>query len=1738
MATPSDKLTKTNLKRNTALKRLQETHDVGIDASKDESLKSNFLARADKVDTIYNEFQAAHNTLITLIKEEEFTSYDLIRIAADKAYYGIKSIKHDFMIADTASQTSNTSTNQPPYNVFNNSKLTAKLPKLNLPTFDGNYKNWPSFYDLFKSLIHENDELSNVEKFQYLLTSLEAEPLALVKGIPLTDTNYPVAFDMLERRYQNKRILATQYYNEIVNAPSIQRATSKDLRLILNIFSENVAALRVLHLPVEHWDFLLFNMLLNKLDSKTRTSFELENSLSQDLPTYRQLISFLERQCLALESVQYTYSNVSDKVKSKPKVQHSNSHQRSTFMTLPQNVDSKCLLCSAPHPLFKCQSFLAKTPHERFAFAKQHKLCVNCLVSPHSLKNCSSSHKCRICRLPHHTTLHFDKNIPSSTSSDINNPLRNSANTMAPSSEDDQSHTLVANTQCITNTLSIPQQTILLSTCEVDIKDIRGNFLKIRVLLDTGSMANFISESCARRLGLARRKMSIPIEGLNGMSTFTNNGLVQCVIKPCSQPEPIFSFEAVVIPKVCSNQPKIHINVGEMKHIANLKLADSRFHIPGPIDMLVGAELVPHFLRSGRIFGNADQPVALETIFGFILQGKTSCLPPLSNPQPLLSCHVSFDENINFQLQKFWEIEQISKPPSVSVEDKKCEEVYSALTFREPSGRFAVPLPFRHSKPQFVDTYSQALRRFRMLENRFSKNSELHQKYIGFMQDYLDCGHMSLVPQNDYHNSSAYYIAHHAVFKTQSSSSKIRVVFDASLRDLQGVSLNDTLLVGPKLQRDISSLLLNFRFHPFVFICDIKQMYRQINVQPEFWNYQRILWRFTPSEPLQEYFLRTVTYGVSSSPYLALRTLQELALQEEASLPQAARVVRSQFYIDDGLIGCNDLETALSLQAELIELMRRGGFTLSKWASNHPALLTHLPSVDTQSTCTFDTDEPSFIKVLGLKWDPRSDVFSYSYTPLERPCTKRNILSEISRIFDPLGFVSPCLLLAKRLLQLLWESKISWDESPSNNILEIWTKFKTEMPNLVHIKIPRYIGSNSISRIELHGFCDASQIGYASAVYFRVEDTLGHVTSFLVCAKCRVAPLKTLSIARLELLAAVLLADLMVFVKESYEYLVMFDSIYTWSDSMVTLTWLSSSPHKWKTFVAHRVTHIQEVLPSSSWHYVPSAQNPSDCASRGQTPQQLLDTSIWWSGPEFLLKPKDLWPTQPNFKPDKDSEAMKEKRQTVLNVSLPNNHFIFPLLNRFSSLPKIQRIVSFVLRFIVNLKSKIKIQGSLTPLELETASKTIIKQVQKEVFSDIFEKIRQNCLLPKPFRKLAPFVDSEGLLRVGGRLRNSQFSYDVKHPILLPKSHRITDLIIEWTHHTNLHPGLKTLHYLLLQQYWILAPRSAIFRCLSKCIRCFRCKPKSYNPYMADLPALRLAQVKAFSSVCVDFAGPFSLLMSRHRGAKTSKGYVCVFVCTATKAIHLEVTSDLSSETFLAAFRRMVARRGRCITLTSDQGTNFKGAYNQLIDLAQATAEKLAITWKFNVPGCPHMNGLAEAGVKSFKNHFYRVIGTQVLTYEEFNTVIAQIEALLNSRPLCPASADPNDLQPLTPGHFLVFEPLNSSIPDPDLSSVKLNKLNRWQLVQRLQNDFWKRWSQEYIHSLQERHKWTAPSPPITEGTLVLIKIEQKPPLYWETGRIIKLHPGQDGVVRVVTLKTTHGVIQRPVVKICPLPGN
>ncbi|XP_044757058.1 uncharacterized protein LOC123315434 [Coccinella septempunctata] len=305
---------------------------------------------------------------------------------------------------------------------------------------------------------------------------------------------------------------------------------------------------------------------------------------------------------------------------------------------------------------------------------------------------------------------------------------------------------------------------------------------------------------------------------------------------------------------------------------------------------------------------------------------------------------------------------------------------------------------------------------------------------------------------------------------------------------------------------------------------------------------------------------------------------------------------------------------------------------------------------------------------------------------------------------------------------------------------------------------------------------------------------------------------------------------------------------------------------------------------------------------------------------------------------------------------------------------------------------------------------------------------------------------------------------------------------------------------------------------------------------MGDLPPSRVSRLKPFSHTGVDFAGPFKVTMSKHRGIRASKAYLCLFVCFATKAVHLELASDLTMNTFLAALKRFIARRGRCSNLYSDCGTNFVAAHRYLNELFAKAASAESITWHFNPASAPHFGGLWESAIKCAKMHLLRVVGEQILTYEELNTVFTQVEAILNSRPLTPVSNDPHDFSALTPGHFLTLEPL-TALPEQDNTALPINRLTRWQLLERMHRDFWNRWSKEYLHNLHQRSKWHLSSTPVKENVLVLIKSDNLPPCKWQLGRIVELHPGADGCTRVASVKTAdNNILKRPVIKLCPLP--
>lgn len=359
------------------------------------------------------------------------------------------------------------------------------------------------------------------------------------------------------------------------------------------------------------------------------------------------------------------------------------------------------------------------------------------------------------------------------------------------------------------------------------------------------------------------------------------------------------------------------------------------------------------------------------------------------------------------------------------------------------------------------------------------------------------------------------------------------------------------------------------------------------------------------------------------------------------------------------------------------------------------------------------------------------------------------------------------------------------------------------------------------------------------------------------------------------------------------------------------------------------------------------------------------------------------------------------------------------------------------------------------------------------------------------------------------------------------------------------HGGAQQMLQFIRQQYWILKARQLAKTIIYRCSQCRRHHLATASTLMAQLPAERTTPQRAFKQCGVDFMGPVNIASRKGRAPQITRGYVSVFVCLVTRAIHLEIVSDGTKETFIQALRRFFGRRGVTKQMWSDNGTTFVGAnlqttYLQTIDQkhqqwAPDIEHDFHLKWTFIVPRAPSWGGIWEAAVKSVKKHIIRVAGTTNLTFEEWATLLAQVEAWVNSRPLIPLSDDPSDMIALTPGHFLIGENL-TTLPEPEnLSNKNENRLTRWEIVQKYNQDIWKRWHEEYLSTLIDRTKWKNKTRNFQTNDLVLIKEDNMPPSKWHLGRIIKPLPSKDGIVRAAQIRTLTGEYTRPILKLALL---
>ncbi|XP_043257972.1 uncharacterized protein LOC122400517 [Colletes gigas] len=760
----------------------------------------------------------------------------------------------------------------------------VKPPTIELPTFDGTYSLWIKFRDTFESLIHTNSTLNNIEKFHYLNSAIKGDAARVIETLGISDMNYLFAWDALKSRFENKKALKHNQVRTLWDLPTVAKESCTGLRRLLDGVNNSLLALKALGERTEFWDTIIIYLVSTKLDSATKREWERHQSRITGDVTLRDMNGFLEEHCRYLEKVQFEKPQVTLKPQYQPVA--GTNRPRVTQVVAHATTSHSCLLCKKQHAVAQCAEFKRLTPSARISRVQQLRACFNCLAIGHRNMDCTRD-PCKLCGKRHHTLLHLDQTAKQS-------------NTVIEQPEQTSANTALNSMSCVTQAESV-SEAVILSTVVVYIKDHKGLKHECRALLDSGSQSHFITEAMITKLGLPCKDSNTRVTGIGG----SNHGVHR---KAWIEIKSMYngfkrSISCLILPRITGHLPGTALDNGRIQVPSNFKLADPRLNEPREVQMIIGAGLFWDIQCIGRHSLGRNQPILQKTQLGWVLAGRIGFPDTATNSQ--VNCNLVTNEQLHEELQRFWEIEDSASEPSRQIPKDLCERHFLENTERGKDGRFVVGIPFKDTLIELGTSYEQTHRRLLSLERRLRRQPELKQRYIKFMKEYQELGHMTEIARLDKQDSiPGYFLPHHAVLKETSTTTKLRVVFDGSCKSTSRLSVNDVqIMVGPTVQDDLLSILLRFRKHKYVLSADIEKMYRQIRIRTEDRQYQRILWRTNESEEIRVFELNTVTYGTASAPFLATRALRQLGEIHREEFPAARLTIIEDFYVDDLLTG-------------------------------------------------------------------------------------------------------------------------------------------------------------------------------------------------------------------------------------------------------------------------------------------------------------------------------------------------------------------------------------------------------------------------------------------------------------------------------------------------------------------------------------------------------------------------------------------------------------------------------------------------------------------------------------------------------------------------------------------------------------------------------------------------------------------------------------------------------------------
>lgn len=1174
--------------------------------------------------------------------------------------------------------------------------LFRHLAKPSLDVFDGDGDKYFQWREQFKLFVDETSVPVHV-KMMLLKKCLKGRPLQMISTLGYTSTHYSLALRRLDQRFGGAKRAVQRHLREIFETDKVRENDLSGLENFVDCL-QNIEAslLEQGHISELSSASALYCAVLLKMPEE----LVLKYRMSMDdggSDTLSELIFWLQRYVtLKAEAIEVTRRGKQDKTSAAKKSARSHASVTSSSDTQvsrplsegkasptnrkqkgkaksPQSAsngsrsssqkkttsasdvveDSQCVICEKTHALPNCSRWKGMTVSARWHAARAYNLCFRCLSGGHRGQACKRSNLCDVdsCPQTHHRDLHY---VSKADSTKVTTPQPTSTSTPhAASTSTSTPQAASTSTQWLISSSAARQskalRSVALRVLPVYVVGLKGKLL-VNAFLDDGSDTSFVRKEIADALGCKSNEEQLSLSTLvenTNVTTSTVELGIENLTGNLSR-----NLRVKVLPKIC---PAVAVVDWNRHRKAWAHLQDLEFpKLPGTrsIDILIGSDYPELSLSLEERFGQPGEPVARLTPLGWTCIGRVSSLE-----SGAVSCHAVVEdgtsEDLTTLLRRSWELDTlgIRKVSDTMSSDDRMVLERAEQGMRFVGDRYQVSIPWKQGHPSLPDNRSEAVKRLVSLEKSLHRRgSDMCARYQEAMQDNFRKGYFEELQEP---SPGGWYLPHFAVVREDKTSTKIRIVFDGSSR-FNGMSLNESMHAGPKLQNDILSVLVRFRFKSIAVVGDIKEMFSQIVVNPADRNYHRILWRNLDSkQPIQTYEAVRLPFGDRASPFLAQFVVKGHAENNSRLFPVGSLTCLQDMYVDDVITGASSVEAAIETRREVSKLLSSAGFIVRKWCSNNAEVMQDVPLEDRASGLELHDSGGSLAsqKTLGVIWHVGDDNFSFQARCSLPVSTKRSLLSRIATIFDPLQFLAPFLIRARIIMQETWLRGLDWDEPLPDDLqtrMREWTEELTEVSSLC---IPRFLCEVSHNTI-FHTFVDASSLAFAAATYV-ADDGQSTSSCRLIAAKAHVAPLSATSIPRLELTAALVGLRLSVAVAKALG--VDLNRFIFWTDSVNVLHWIHNHSRSFKPFVAHRIAEIQEHSEPSQWKYVPTTLNVADIATQGVRMEQIRQTA-WLSGPEFISRPRDEWPSQPRISSSEEARAeLKNTSGTVHMTSVSSD---------------------------------------------------------------------------------------------------------------------------------------------------------------------------------------------------------------------------------------------------------------------------------------------------------------------------------------------------------------------------------------------------------------------------------------------------------------------------------------------------